>query len=245
MGQALKRLARFGIIAALGFSGWTAAAATVAPHAAACTIPPSSSPCSPDALAVSTASTLVQKVNGTDASSCANPGDCYTVDWVENVMRDPNNVFCSNCLDWLVQATMESNSQSSALISRITVSSFANFRTDIGIDTNPAPAGSQGLSNSGTQSPNQVERDATQRNIAWDFTLSSNEITPGKTTVLLVVETNATNVVPGTISFQNGETAGDVALAPAIPDAVWVPALGLLGGALAGGAVTRRRRRAR
>lgn len=189
----------------------------------------------------------MQKASGSVPSSCpaGSNNDCYTVDWVENVFSDPDNVFCPNCLDWIVQATMESSSQPNALIARITVSDFTNFQTDIGVDTNVAPAGSQGLSNSGTQSPNQVQRNSTGRNVGWDFTLSSNEITPGKQTVLLVIETNATRVVPGTISFQNGETAGDVALGPAIPDALWVPALGLLGGAVAGGAVFRRRWRSR
>jgi hypothetical protein len=88
-----------------------------------------------------------------------------------------------------------------ALIARVTVSKFQNFQTDIGVDTNAAPASSQGLSNSGTQSPNQVQRNSTGRNVGWDFTLSSNQIAPGKQTVLLVVETNATTVVPGTVSF--------------------------------------------
>ena len=108
---------------------------------------------------------------------------------------------------------------------------------------------SGGLFVNGTKIPTDVSRSASGAVITWDFTGSnpSNLLSPGSTSNVLVVETNATNFQAGTVSAQDGgatQAAGFQPVAPStnVPDAPWVPAMGLLGGAAIGGVALRRRR---
>lgn len=247
----MKRLGRITVVAAFAFGGWTAGAAATAAPAFACPISPGTSTCVPDPLTVSPTATLVQGTGGTITTCPATP--CFVADWVENIYRDPatNALGCTNCLTWVVQVTNRPpgpNQPAVDLISRVTIGNFSGFLTDMGVETNTPPPGSPPFT-SGTNAPNNVERSASGGVLAWDFNCpgppactTTNEIGPGQTSVLLEVETNAQQVVPGNISIQN-ETAGtQPALGPAVPEALWVPALGLFGGALAGGYVIRRRR---
>ncbi len=240
----MSRFARFGVIAVFGLSGWAASAALVAAPVVACVISPGTPTCAPDPLTVNPSSTLVASTGGTVTSPpCPdNPSGppCITANWQENVYSDPTNTFCAGCLDWLVQVT--NTTASNDIVARVTVSNFSNFLTDVGFDTIAPPAGSPGFT-TGTQMPNNVSRSASGSVLGWDFNMTANEIMVGQTSILLEVMTNATRVVPGTISIQNGEAVGAPALGPAVPDTMWVPALGLLGGSVLGGAAIRRRRR--
>jgi hypothetical protein len=49
-------------------------------------------------------------------------------------------------------------------------------------------------------------------------------------------------VVPGTVAWQGATVNSDPAFGPAVPEAVWVPALGLAGGGVLGLFALRRRR---
>ena len=236
----LTGLGRVVAIALFSVGGWAAGAAAAAAPASACNISPGTSTCAPDTLTISSSSTLQSSKTNT-ISSCITPTPpaCFTATYREDVYRDPSPTpVCptGGCLTWLVQVTSGSNSTDP--IARVTISNFKGFKTDMGTTSGGTPSGS-GFS-SGTVAPNNVNRDGSGSVLAWEFT--NTEIVAGQRSVVLEVETNASFVVPGTISFQDATTAQDPALGPTVPDAVWVPALGMLGGGLVGGFAFRRRR---
>jgi hypothetical protein len=232
----MRGLGRVVAVATFCIGGWTAGAVVAASPALACVIAPGTFTCAPDNLTVSPSSTLVSQKTNT-VTTCPNT-KCLTAVYREDVYRDPApNAVCpgGSCLTWLVQVT--NNAGSSDIAARVTISDFAGFATDIGIETNTPPAGS-GFS-TGTVVPNNVSRD-NSGNLAWDF--FSQSIAAGSTSVVLEVQTNAQAVVPGTISVQDGSATSDPAFGPAVPEAVWVPALGLAGGGVLGLFALRRRR---
>ena len=233
------KLVRIGAIAAFALSGWAVAAVTTATPAKACPIAPATFTCAPDLLTVSSSAALVQHKSGTIVPNPAS----FTADYTENVYRDPTNTLCSsppNCLTWVVQVTNHTATQDT--LTRVTVSNFSGFITDLGYIQPPGTA--PGMSNPNTGIvPSNVERSNNGSVLRWDF--NTTEIGNGQTTVLLAVLTNATQIVPGTISVQDGTAVSDPAFGPALPEIPWVPALGLFGGAMAGGVLMRRGRRAR
>ena len=233
------RLFRIGAIAAFALSGWTAAALTTAAPAKACPIAPATFTCAPDLLTVSPSATLAQGKSGTIVPNPAS----FTANYTENVYRDPTNTLCNspgNCLTWVVQVTNHTTTQDT--LTRVTVSNFSGFITDLGYIQPPNTA--PGMSNPNTGIvPSNVERSNNGSVLRWDF--NTTEIADGQTTVLLAVLTNATQVVPGTISVQDGTAVSDPAFGPALPEIPWVPALGLFGGAIAGGVLMRRGRKVR
>jgi hypothetical protein len=235
------RLVRIGAIAAFALSGWAAAAVTNAVPAKACPIAPATFTCAPDLLTVSPSATFYP---GAQKSGTIVPNPAtFTADYTENVYRDPTNNLCNspgNCLTWVVQVTNHTATQDT--LTRVTVSNFSGFITDLGYIQPPGTA--PGMSNPSTGIvPSNVERSNNGSVLRWDF--NTTEIGNGQTTVLLAVLTNATQVVPGTISVQDGTAVSDPAFAPALPEIPWVPALGLFGGAIAGGVLMRRGRRPR
>lgn len=225
------------LVAGTSVAGWLTGAVIAATPAAACTISPSQT-CAPDSLTISSTSTLVASKTNT-ITSCPFAPACFTVTYRENVYRDPApTAVCAGggCLTWLIQAT--SASSSTDPVARITIGDFKGFLVDMGTQTGSLPSGS-GFNTSAGVAPNMVNRDSSGVVLAWEFT--APEIMSGQHTVVLEAETNATQVVPGSISFQDVSTADDPALGPAVPEA-WVPALGLAGGAVTGWFLLRRRR---
>ena len=234
--QPIKGSVRVALTACMAFAGWGVGALVAATPAAACTISPSQT-CAPDSLTISSTSTLIASKTNT-LTSCPFAPACFTVTYREDVYRDPApTAVCATggCLTWLIQAT--SASSSTDPIARLTIGDFHGFLIDMGTQMGSLPAGS-GFT-AGTVTPNMVNRDSSGVVLAWEFT--APEMMAGQRSVVLEAETNATVVVPGSISFQDVSTADDPALGPAVPEA-WVPALGLIGGAFAGGFILRRRR---
>jgi hypothetical protein len=237
--RSFQRVLRVSLVAGVSFAGWGAGAVIAATPAAACTISPGQT-CSPDSLTISSTSTLVASKTNT-ITSCPFAPACFTVTYREDVYRDPaptSVCAAGGCLTWLIQA--KSASSSTDPIARLTIGDFRGFLVDMGTQSGPLPSGS-GFT-AGTVSPNMVNRDSSGAVLAWEFT--APEIMPGQTSVVLEAETNATVVIPGSISFQDVSTADDPALGPAVPEA-WVPGLGLAGGAVIGGFLLRRRRQTR
>ena len=239
-------LTRLGLMLATSVAGWGIGAAIAAPHAAACPISPGTNTCAPDSLTVSPSATWVSGTSGTISTCPGTP--CFTADWIENVYRENGNTAVCNfsgCLTWVVQISARQVQQSADIIQRITVGNFKGFHTDIGVETNTPPPGNPPFTGTGTNLPNNVERDSTGSVLAWDFNAGPNDIGPGMGSTLLEIETDAKIVIPGTISIQNATAGSQPALGPALPDAMWVPALGAIGGAAAGAVALRRRKKAR
>ncbi|MFN2582265.1 MAG: hypothetical protein ABR498_05940, partial [Candidatus Dormibacteria bacterium] len=196
---------------------------------------------------------MANKTNTITATQSSPNGGTVTLTarYTENVYRDPNSVYSAqcgtSCLTWIVQVTNCDASTtpsctppSNDAIDRITIANFSGFQTDIGYNTNGVPAGQDtGLSNSGTQSPVTVSRGGSspQGNgsvLRWTFSgtdASGNgvnkDIQPGQTTVLLEVETNATQYTGGSLTVQDGASVSGEAVSPAVPEA-WTPASNLV-----------------
>jgi hypothetical protein len=237
------KVVRIGFIAAFGLIGWTASAAVgAAPAFASCGSPisPGTNTCAPDQLTVSPSATVFDSKSGTITAS----PPTFTADWTETVYKDPGNTLCSspgNCLTWVVKITGHIPSGSTDVIERVTISNFAGFIVNLGYINPPNTA--PGQTNTGTQIPPNVERSTNGSILTWDFNTATSEIRDGQSTVLLEAMTNSTQIVPGTISVQDGAAGGGIADGPALPEIPWVPVLGLFGGALAGGVLYRRGRR--
>jgi hypothetical protein len=235
------RLARIAAIATFGVTGWLAGAGIVAAPASACVVAPSGS-CAPDTLTVGAGSVQVGTTQtGSATSTGCTSGQCIVYTYTERVYRDPENAVtpaCAsahNCLDWVVQ--ISNNASSGDTIGRVTLSNFSGFTTDMGI-TSAAP----GFTNASSPvAPTTVSRNSSGSALEWEWN-SSAEIEPGETSSLLEAETNATQIVAGNINVIDGSTSTVPAYGPALPEAAWVPAIGLLGGVIGGAFVMRRRR---
>ncbi|MHB8719073.1 MAG: hypothetical protein ACYDAC_09320 [Candidatus Dormibacteria bacterium] len=210
--------------------------------------------CTPDKLLLSSnASRVVMQKTGT--STATNPSTGTQIVWTfwEDVYSDPNNVYCSGCLTWIVKVS--SSSTSTDIIEHVTISNFNNFSADIGYLTDgsgnpasePPPSGADTTDPAltpGTQIPNTVDRSKTGV-LTWDFNLGSgsNNISAGQSTVLLEAETNSTQVTDGTVAVIDGVASNQPAYAPALPEVGLVPAFALIGGGAIGARAYRRRRR--
>jgi hypothetical protein len=155
--------------------------------------------------------------------------------WGEIVISDPNNVFCAGCFDFLIQVSVETGD-----IGRVTTSDFSGFQTSVGywsgywltsLVQNGYPPEVNATS---------IERSSDGGIIGFSF--SPGDVTTGKATYLMVIETNATNYKPGALQFINGGVAYEQGFAPAVPDGGMT--LMLLGSALVGLGTLRRRFRA-
>src|SRR3989442_10491436 len=100
----MVRAGRLGAIAVVGLFGLTAGGALTAAPVFACDTTVSAPSCAPDNLATSTASTLAASQSGT-IESCSVVPTCFNASYIEEVYRDPSNVFCANCLTWLIELT--------------------------------------------------------------------------------------------------------------------------------------------
>ncbi len=239
----MKRSGRYGLIVALGVCGWLAGAGVSAAPAAACLLAPGAS-CPPDSLTVNSGAVLFNQRSGTITAqdNTTSPPTVLIADYTERVYQDPDNTLCGvpgKCLTWVLQVTNRASSTDT--IARVTVSNFAGFQADTGININGAPGMTDSASN---VAPDQVSRSSDGHVVRWNFgTSGGSEVGLGQTTRLLEIQTNSTTTVPGTVTVQDGVAGNGPGLSPAVPETLWVPALGLFGGALAGGYAIKRRRR--
>lgn len=132
------------------------------------------------------------------------------------VYADPNNTWCSGCLDFVYQFT----DNGPAPNQRYSMSSFAGFNIDAG--TNPF----------GTHDPNTVSRSSSLGGavISFNFDQFGNDIGVGETTVQLVIETDALHYTVGVLSAQDGSAGSAYGFQPsAVPEP---SSLALMGGGL-------------
>jgi hypothetical protein len=94
-------------------------------------------------------------------------------------------------------------------VQHITTIDFAKSTTDVTHITTTAPAGFV----RGTQVPNDATRSVDGSVVAFDFT-TPNSIPAGRTTHVLVIHTNATNVLPGATNLIDGAVATVRTLGP-------------------------------
>jgi PEP-CTERM motif len=137
----------------------------------------------------------------------------FTTTYSEWVFSDPTNTWCVGCLDFVYQFTNKGPDSNE----RFSMSSFAGFLVDVG--TNPF----------GIHDPTTIDRSLNGPVIGFNFP-ASDEISPGQTTPLLVIETNAMKFTSGFVSAQDGTAGSNVGFAPTVPEP---SSLALLGGGLA------------
>jgi hypothetical protein len=151
--------------------------------------------------------TVVASTSGTITTAT------FSDSYVQWVYADPTNTWCAGCLDFVYQFTNNGPDAQA----RFSMYNFVGFLVDAG--TNPF----------GVHDPLTVDRSSLGPVIAFNY--STNEIVPGETTPLLVIETNALNFKAGYASAQDGTAGYGFAYAPASP----VPepsSLALIGGGL-------------
>jgi hypothetical protein len=178
------------------------------------------------------ADTGVQDFTGTNSL-----GEATIVgEYQATVYADPDNGFCSGCLDFFV--TVVSDSTSTDAIERITLASFSGFETNVGYSTGPGsvPTG---------VAPSTVDRSSNGGVIGFNFS-EPDGVAPGGSTQVLEIETNAKTFMQGTLQIIDSSVASVPAFDPCpVPEASSI-SLTLLGGAMLGiGCIGRRRRSAR
>jgi len=127
-----------------------------------------------------------------------------TVNYDEYVFSDNANPFCPGCLDFVIVAT--DNAASNTFIQNITAGSFAGngtVLTNLGYnsvyDTLPVAVGLNPLTGNRSNDGSVV-----------GFSYVPGDVPAGSSTDYLIIQTNARNFVPGTVSFQDGVTASGV-----------------------------------
>lgn len=147
----------------------------------------------------------------------------FTATYVTWVYSDPSNTFCAGCLDFVYQFTNLGPDP----LERFTVGSFAGVLVDAG--THPF----------GVHDPITVSRSASLNGavVGFNFDTFADEMLPGQTTVLLVIDTNATRFVPGFLSAQDQTSGFGYGFEPVVPEPASLMMLG--GGLLAIGGYLR------
>lgn len=152
--------------------------------------------------------TLVATTSGTITTPT------FTATYTQWVYADPTNTWCAGCLDFVYQFTNNGGDANE----RFSMYNFGAFLADVG--TNPF----------GVHDPTTIDRSMGGPVIGFNFP-ASDQISPGQTTPLLVIETNALRFTAGFASAQDGTAGFGFAYAPASP----VPepsSLALMGGGL-------------
>ena len=112
------------------------------------------------------------------------------------VFLDPTNVLCAGCLDFMYQVS--NNPSSTDSIARLTAINFTGFSTDVGFITNGS-ALPGGLFVTGTATPGLADRNSAGDVVGFtfDYPVVLDEVGPGETSLVLVIETNAKNIAAG------------------------------------------------
>jgi hypothetical protein len=127
----------------------------------------------------------------------------FSVNYSTWVLRDPNNTWCANCLDFVSQFT----NNGPDVNQRYTMYNFGNFMIDAGTDP------------FGVHDPITVSRSMLSNGavISFNYDQFGDEVQPGQTTPWLVIETNAVNFTSGYVSAQDGTAGFGFGFQPAAP----------------------------
>ena len=177
----------------------------------------------PDVLPYGSSHTTAASMFGTFTSSLGS--NDFSGDFVEYVVRDPDNTFGAGDLTWYL--AVSNNGGSGEDIATVSASLFTGWETDVGYIT---------LLTGDT--PSSVSRGSSGSDINFEF---ANGIDAGAYTEYLAIMTNATNFYKAdNLSFSNDGVATGLGFAPGVPEpSTW--ALLLLGfGGLGFGGFARR-----
>ena len=133
-----------------------------------------------------------------DTISTTAAGDTLTVTYSEWVYQE-----AGGSLDFIIQANNDAG-VSNDIIDRVTSGSFQGngaITTDLGFNSAAPVLGSPIV---GGLDPTTGDRSANGATVGFDF--GASEVAPGGKTDYLIIKTNATKWVPGTVSFQDGVT---------------------------------------
>jgi hypothetical protein len=125
-------------------------------------------------------------------ASTIQPGGTFTAFYDVTVKSDPNNVYCSGCLDFIYQIA---NVGTSGYVANLTGINYTGFLTDVGY-------------NGSLLAPSTITRSADGSTILFSFA-TDNPLLPGQFSDFLVVQTNATQFASGlTLVSAQGGNAG-------------------------------------
>jgi len=167
---------------------------------------------------------VIASIIGNTVASPVSPSDNLSVTYSEWVYQETGGT-----LDFIIQATNNTVANGD-IIDRVTTGSFAGngaVTTDVGFNSSVP-----GLATiSGGYNPGAADRSGvTGPTVGFDFT---TDVPQGGQTDYLIIKTNATWYIPGTVSFQDGVTASGagfgVAPEPNMTCLLSVLAIGILG----------------
>jgi len=205
------------------------------PAAKASILPPGGGPAAPDALSVPGypgGSTLVASAFD-EVPILNSSGEYGIVDAI--VLSDPLNTFCAGCFDFLYQLDINSGTRN---VVRLTATDFTGFLTDVGTAWVPGGGGEYcGIDECGSGTlvnPTTVDRTADGSTVGFNFPEPGGQISPGNSSYVLVIETNATNYTAGALFSIDGGVAQWNGFAPAAfePSAALLLPVTLLSGGL-------------
>jgi hypothetical protein len=164
----------------------------------------------PDIFTFLGGQTLQASITGTWTNSTSTMSGSY----LAAVFSDPSNTFGAGDLDFMYQVTNSANSLDS--VGRTTAINFTGSLTDVGFTALGSTLGA-GFIN-GTVAPVTVDRSISGDSIGFSFTPPvSGSILPGQTSMVLVIETNATSFIAGHLSLIDGGVTTVAAFQPVAP----------------------------
>lgn len=191
--RSVRRVLR--VTALIGFCAvsWGAGAALLAGPVAASTCLPNGSTCPPDDFTGSPAGTLLASLSGPFSASGSFSGSYLNAVYLT----------AGGTLTFLLQVSNDPGSADA--LTQLGMSHFQGVLGDMGDRSDGSSITGTSFVD-GTQIPTGVTRGTTGDPVSWDFSGpgASNTLPPGTTSLVLVVETNATTFTSGTLSFNGG-----------------------------------------